>query len=331
VTDDGAILFTDGPHGIHNTVHRALMDPVSGEKNWLPDPPGNGNLQLWPVELGTDRLVFTGVGFGSPDGGTLVAMVFDRQAGTWQRLEWPSLGDPDDVTPGVVGPDGRLYVRAPATKGSPPPGGWPTGADGDADDSDAPGDNYHLWSVSLSDPNDVRDEHLLVGDVAFTDSQMVWTDRTNGDAGLVHTRDLASGEERTFDPNSGEKCNLLTFGVSADRIVMGEYCGDYGKERDDRIQILTTDGQQVVTIQDSGIETGVFAAGNSGLATITAYEKGSTGTYVYDLESNQFLRVSDAFSSWQADGPTPDGLFLWNTPVNKNTGATTWLGQWLGS
>ena len=56
---------------------------------------------------------------------------------------------------------------------------------------------------------------------------MVWTDSTNGDAGLVHVRDLATGEESSFDPHNGERCNLLDFGATGDRIVMGQYCGTY--------------------------------------------------------------------------------------------------------
>ena len=94
-----------------------------------------------------------------------------------------------------------------------------------------------------------------MGDLAFTDTSMVWTDSTNGDAGLVHVRDLATGEEHSFDPHAGERCNLLSFGATDDRIVMGQYCGTYADGvRDDRVQILTTDGDQVVTLQDSGID-----------------------------------------------------------------------------
>ena len=90
-----------------------------------------------------------------------------------------------------------------------------------ADDADAEGDTYRLWSVSLTDPDDVRDEDLTVGDVAFTDTSMVWTDRTNGDSGRVHVRDLATGEEQAFDPRSGARCNLLSFGATADRACSG--------------------------------------------------------------------------------------------------------------
>lgn len=330
VTDDGLILFTDGPHGIHNTVRRALMDPATEEKDWLPQPPGDADLQLWPIELGAEKLVFTGVTYDRGGSGALVAMVFDRGAGTWQRMEWPGLADVDGYRPGIVGPDGRLYLSVPATQGGPPPGGWPMGEGGEADDSDADGDSYDLWSVSLSDPDDVRDEHLRLGDLAFSGQQMVWTDRTNGDAGLVHVRDLSTGEERSFDPNSGEKCNLLTFGVSANRIVMGQYCGDYGDERDDRVQILDTDGQQVVTIQDTGIEGAVAASGDSRVVTLRSYDDETAGNYVYDLKANRLLRVSEGFSSWTPEGAVHGGLFQWNTPVNRNTGAKQWLAEWRG-
>jgi hypothetical protein len=153
----------------------------------------------------------------------------------------------------MIGPDGRLYLRVPATTGEPPEGGWPTGPGGEADDADADGDTYRLWSVSLTDTDDVRDEKLTVGDVAFTDTSMVWTDATNGDSGLVHLRDLGTGEEHEFDPHTGEKCNLLSFGAAAERIVMGQYCGTYDDGvRDDRVQVLSTDGEQVPTSTTSG-------------------------------------------------------------------------------
>ena len=164
-----------------------------------------------------------------------------------------------------LGPDDRLYVFVPATQGQPPEGGWPTGPDGEADDADAEGDTYHLWSASLTDSSDVRDEALTVGDLAFTDTSMVWTDSTNGDAGLVHMRDLSTGEEHSFDPHAGERCNLLSFGATDDRVVLGQYCGTYaGGVRDDRVQILTTDGDQVVTLQDSGIEGAMAGSGGTG-------------------------------------------------------------------
>jgi hypothetical protein len=183
----------------------------------------------------------------------------------------------------------------------------------------------------MTDASDVRDEELTVGSLAFTESSMVWTDSTNGDAGQVHVRDLETGEERSFDPGSGEKCNLLSFGATDDRIVMGQYCGTYDDGvRDDRVQVLDSDGDQVVTVQGSGLDGGLASGGDRGIVTVTSYEPGGDGTYLYDLGSGGFLRISEDVSSWAAGGPTPDGLFLWNTPVNRGRGMTQHLGELIG-
>jgi hypothetical protein len=328
VTDDGLILFRDGPHSVQNRTRLALMDPATDEKVWLPDP-NFGPSQTWPVELSTDRLVLT----ASAGGGmkiNMVAHVFDRATQQWRTMQWPSLPKLDFPS-GTVGPDGRLYVPLPATQGQIPEGGWPTGPDGEAEDADAEGDTYHLWSVSLTDESDVRDENLTVGALAFTDSSMVWTDSTNGAAGMVHVRELATGEEHSFDPHMGERCNLLNFGVTHDRVMLSQYCGTYaGGVRDDRVQILTTDGDQVVTLQDSGIDGELAGAGGTGdVVTVSSYENDRSGTYVYDLDTDRFLKISDGVSSYGLGGPSPDGLFLWHTPVNHRSGAAQWVGRLL--
>jgi hypothetical protein len=68
-------------------------------------------------------------------------------------------------------------------------------------------------------------------------------------------RDLDTGPQHAFDPRSGEKCNLLSCGATENRIMMGQYCGTYdGGVRDDRVQVLDTDGGQMVTLQGSGID-----------------------------------------------------------------------------
>jgi hypothetical protein len=328
VTDDGLILFRDGPRNDLPRPRFALMNPATGEKDWLPDL-HVGWTQTWPVDLGTDRLIL--VETAGSDSATPVAHVFDRTTRQWSTMEWPGLPRVDFFR-AMVGPDDRLYIPVPATQGKPPEGGWPTGADGEAEDADAQGDAYHLWSASLTDSSDVRDEALSVGDIAFTDTSLVWTDRTNGDAGRVHVRNLSTGEEHAFDPDSGERCNLLSFGATDDRVVLGQYCGTYaGAVRDDRVQILTTDGDQVVTIQDSGIDSALAGSnGTGGQVTVTAYDGQGEGTYVYDLATERFLRLTDAMSSFSMGGPTPGGTFMWGTPVNNRHGATQWIGQ-LGS
>ncbi|MBM7518185.1 hypothetical protein [Nocardioides nitrophenolicus] len=328
VTDDGLILFRDGPHGAENRSRYALLDPATGAKQWLPVL--DDQSQAWPVELGTDRLVLASLeGLERP--GPLVVHVFDRATRSWSTMSWPGLPDGSEGPIPKLGPDGRLYVGIPATQGTAPPGGWPTGPDGEADDAAAPGDTHDLWSVSLDDPADVRDEHLRVGAVAFTDDAMIWSAVSGGVNDRIHVRDLATGAEHDFDPGSGRKCNLLGFGAVGDRIVLSQYCGTYDNGRDDRIQVLTTDGEPVTTIQGDGIDGWV----TGGLVEITSYERGRAGTYVYEPASGAFARVSKANSSFSLGGPVPDGYLLWDTPVGTSSGpqepipgATQWLARW---
>ena len=304
----------------------ALLDPATGKKDWLPGLKIGQN-QMLPVELGASRIILVDI-----NSQVLTVHVFDRDTREWSEMSWPGLPSSPDFPRATMGPDNRLYVSLPATHGSPPPGGWPIGPDGEAEDADADGDTYDLWSVSLTDSSDVRDEGLKVGSVAFTDSSMVWTDSTNGAAGMVHVRDLATGDEHSFDPHAGDRCNLLSFGATDSRVVMGEYCGTYaGGVRDDRLQILDTDGHQGVTIQDSGMDGALAGPGTSSdLATLTAYDGKHAGTYVYDLGTGRFLRISDSLSKFGLGGEAPGSMFLWQTPVNHGHGAQQWLGE-LGS
>lgn len=328
VTDDGLVLFRDGPHGPENRTRYALLDPATGEKDGLPAFGGQG--QVFPVALGVERLVLVALQ-GMEEAGRLTAHVFDRVADRWSTMTWTGLPELTMSQLPKLGSDGRLYVGLPATQGSPPPGGWPTARDGDADDSGAEGDTYDLWSVSLDDPDDVRDERLRVGSFAFADDALVWTARTNGTNDRIHVRDLDTGEESDFDPRSGERCNVLSFGVVGDKIVLSQYCGDYDDGRDDRVQVLTTDGEPVTTIQGDGLGGSV----SGDLVQVTAYGGRTAGTYVYEPGSGRFLRVSDGISSYSLGGPVPDGYLMWDTPVGTTAdpqgpipGATQWLARW---
>jgi hypothetical protein len=325
VTDDGLILFRDGPRMDQPRPRFALLDPATGDKDWLPDL-DIGWTQTWPLHLGEDRLILFGA--AGEMGAGLVAYVFDRERRQWEAMRWPALPAAVDPFGAEVGPDGRLYVPAPATRGEPPEGGWPMGPGAEADDADAEGDTFRLWSASLTDTSDVRDEGFTVGSLAFTDHSMVWTDSTNGDSGSVHVRDLETGKEHAFDPRSGEKCNLLSFGASDDRIVMGQYCGTYdGGVRDDRVQVLDTDGSQIVTLQGSGIDGALSSDAGQGLVTVTSYGPARAGTYLYDLGSGRLMRITEEAPSSSTIGPTQEGQFLWTIPANRGQGMTQYLGE----
>ncbi len=331
VTDDGLLLFRDGPRMDQLWPRLALVDPATEEKDWLPVL-DVGQATTRALELGTDQLALLSDGSDATDGagwmGDLTVHVFDRASREWSTMQWPELPPVEQPFGAEIGPDGRLYVPVPATQGRPPEGGWPMGADGEADDSDAEGDTYRLWSASLTDPADVRDEGLTVGSVAFTDDAMAWTDSTSGESGRMHVRDLESGEEHSFDPRTGEKCNLLNFGAAGDRIVMGQYCGTYGDGvRDDRVQVLDLDGNQVVTVQGNSLDGGLASTEGEGIVTIFSHEPEQVGTYVLDLGTERLLRISEGLSSWYTSGPTQEGQFLWNTPENGRRGMTQHLGQ----
>ena len=295
VTDDGLVLFRVGQDMAGAPERYALMDPGTGEKQWLPERPGDGE-QSWAIELGADRLVIMRFATTSADLSLQtrpVLDVFDRTTDRWRTISWPSL--PANDVPSFVrlGPDGRAYVALLADRGDVPEGGWPTGPDGDADDADAEGDVRALWSMSLTDPSDVRDEGLMVGDFAFDGDDLVWTDSTNGAAGTVHVRDLATGDETSFDPRMGGRCNLLAFDVAAGRIAMTQYCGTYDGVRDDRVQVVTTEGEQVVTIQDDGLDAGDLVAGGDFL-TLTSYDRATVGTCHTEFAEDRLERLSDS-------------------------------------
>ena len=328
VTDDGLVLFRDGPR-----ADRLLR----GSRCWTPRrASATGCRTRDSARCRPGRSSSAPTGWCSPapaPAPTGPAAACPRPRPFDAGVDDGRLADAARRRP-LRGPD---RTRRPALRvggehpGAPPEGGWPVGEGGEAEDAEADGDTYRLWSVSLTDPADVVDEDLTVGSVAFTDATMVWTDSTNGAAGRVHVRDLASGAEHDFDPRAGERCNLLSFGATDEHVVMGQYCGTYaGGVRDDRVQVLTTDGDQVVTIQDSDIDGALAGSGPDAVVTLDAYQRDRGGSYVYDLDAGRLLRLSEAVSSFGVGGgPTTGGRFLWHTPVNHRHGATQWVGELL--
>jgi len=315
ITTDGLAIFRDGPHGVDNTSRIALVDLDTGTKSWLPDLPSQTH---WLIEGTEDHLVyFGGAGASTMDG--VGAVIFDRATAAWREISWPDL---PPTSPGgmSIGPDGRLYVAVT----NPRPDRavtqeFPTDASGEVDDAGAVGETADLWSVSLTDPDDVRDEGLEVGNFAFDESHLVWTDRGNGMASRVFVRDLASGDETSFDPQSGSNCNQLGLSVDESKIVMSQYCGTEGVVRDDRIQVMTLAGEPVVTIQDDGIDGG---SNSGGQVLVYSYPPNQPGSYAYDLASGDFVRLGRTDSMFGMGGPVTDGYVLWTEGYHGRKGST---------
>jgi hypothetical protein len=297
ITEDGWVLFRDGPHGIHNTSTYALYDPAESVQDSLPDPPVN--LER-PVDLGDDRLVFLGE---RHDPTSLSVVTYDRTTHRWSRTGWDGLPRRDYYYFTAIGPDDRLYVAyAHGTD-------WKT---------------FDLWSMALDDPSDVRDEHLVVGDFTIEGDELTWTTTHNGPNDGVHIRNLVTGEETSFDPRSGDRCNQLSLARTPQYVVLGMYCGRHDGVRDDRVQVVTTDGSPVVTVRDDGAE---LAGTTDADLVVRSYNQRLGGTFAYEYATGRMVRISEATSRFSMEARWADDLFIWDTPVNRGHGATQWLGR----
>ena len=151
---------------------------------------------------------------------------------------------------------------------------------------------------------------------------MAWSAATNGTNDRVFVKDLDTGEVTDFDPMSGRRCNLLGFGLAGEHVVMSQYCGDLpGRQRDDRIQVLTTDGEPVVTVQGDSIDGGAVDDRWVQVRAQTGGKETTDGSYVYDLETNRLLRLSSSVSNFLiGGGPMPRGYVMWDEAYNGHKG-----------
>ena len=119
----------------------ALLDPATGERDWLPDP-RLGQVQTWPVELSADRLVLTSTSSG-PDGTGRLRRPRPRPFDAGVERRSPGRRCPPS-TP-FARPD---RTRRPALRvgaehpGPAAPGRVADDEGGEAEDADAEGDTF---------------------------------------------------------------------------------------------------------------------------------------------------------------------------------------------
>lgn len=301
ITTDGLAVFRDGPHGADNVAEMSLVDLESGGESQLPDLTYPVNSLL---EATGDRIVYFGGNASTTTMFGTGVVIFDRATSTWSEVSWPAL--PPTTPVGMsMGPDGRLYVAAYDV---------PAGT-GEGDPNDLMRRPTDLWSVSLSDPADVRAEGLRVGSFAIDEGHLVWTDGTEP---RVFVRDLATGEETSFDPGPDAGCNQHGIDLEEDKIVLSLFCKG-GGERDDRLQIVTLTGEPVVTIQDASLSG---TTNNGGQVLVYGHGRDQTGHYAYDLDTGTFLRLSTNDSMFGMGGPVTDGYVLWTEGYEGRDGST---------
>lgn len=294
VTDDGSLVLTETNTSVPARV--TLIDPATGVRDRLPR-----GLVSQAVELGEDRLVFTALTTG--EGDYRAASVFDRTTRTWSRVSWPGLPPADAYLYDVVGmgPDDRVYLSI--SRGEAPR---------------AP----ELWSASLTDPADVRNEGLRGNYLDLTDGVLTWSDSYESPTGALHMRDLATGEQVELDIPGGEACDTLV-DRRGDLIALTQRCGEDGGP-DDRVVILDASGEPLATIRGSGF--GKAWVVGSGVVLR------SRGTYFYDTDGGDLVLLDRRDPLWNDIAPVPDGVVLWGTsPRDPNDYSGTFhLARWRG-
>jgi hypothetical protein len=302
VTPDGLIVVRDGPHGIRNRLRWGLLDPADDETVWLPEPGGSWQPESL-VEAGARRLLFVSEAY---EGGFTV-WSYDRDAEAWSDTEVtaPALGITGGNTylaASRLGPENRLYVSITV---------------------DEQLEQSRLWSVALDDPDDVREEGL-VGDWDLEDGELTFTESSNEPSSTIHVRDLRTGEERTFDAQSGSRCNALGMDRVGGLIAFAQYCGESGGRRDDRVQVITTDGAPVVTVQDDGVD---LVEVTERFVVVRAYPDGRAGAYAYEPATGRFLRLGEGHVKFGGSHTGRGDLLTWATPVNRGHGMKIWAGR----
>lgn len=322
LTDDGLTLLQDNRRG-DSTLRLGLRPPEGGRTTWL--TPGGSELGI-PLALGTDELVLL-AGLGESD---VWIETYDRRTGSWSRNELAALAGATLGGEWEEGPDGRVYVSVELDQPSPPEGGWPIGEDGKPDDTGAGGPAYRVFSFDPAEPGAVRDENLTVSSFDLGARTLVWTEETKGDAAKVHVRDLDTGQERSFDPRTGDRCTLDGISAGGDLVALNQKCGTYGSVDDDRLQILSTDGDLVGTFQSPGIG-GSFVRGVDNLLQLRVRaHTDDDGLYLHDLKKDTSWRAARGFSTHSLHPVfTRPGEVTWDAPVNGGRGEVTTIARWL--
>ena len=319
VTSDGRVLVSQAtrrdPDDMMTEYQRfGLQDPVTGELRWLPAPPdaryADDHAPSGPVVVAVhgDTVVWL-----DPERAPVPIDVYDLGTRTWSHLSVDVTalngggGGGETYLPGVAISGDRLYFVTETLSG--------------------PSDRGPLWSMPLDGsgpPTKVTD----VGAWGIDGNTLVWTDTSSAPASRVTVRDLQTGEEHSFDPQSGDRCNQLSLSVARGVIGLGEYCGTKHGIRDDRMHVVTTDGRPLVTIQGDGLEAGGVGRGFV-TATTYGYHGTPPGTYVYDLDAARLVRIADRAGNVGPNTAAGGRTLTWSVAVSTND-IKLFAGRWEG-
>ncbi len=302
LTVSGRAVVQDGPHGVHNRSRWGYLDPATDTVDWLPSlPDGDAADQL--VSADDERVVL--FGYQSLER-RLELWTYDAGRGTWLRGDVPTAAVSLSIdTFGGLRVDGdRAWFAVETPKGHR-------------------GQRFDLWSAPVAG-GQPRDEHLVVGDFDVDGDELTYLGSTNRPDSVLHVRSLSSGADRSVDIRSGSRCNALGLERDGDRVVLRQYCGTRHGVRDDRVQVVTTDGDPVVTLQDDDLESG---ASSDRYVTLQSFAGRHQGSYVYDLDRERLLRLSTRPTSWSGSQMVAGRYLSWGTGTRDRQGETLRLAQ----
>jgi hypothetical protein len=165
----------------------------------------------------------------------------------------------------------------------------------------------------------LRDERVDLGDYDVTDGELVYL-RDDRPSSQLHVRTLATGEERVVDTHSGERCNPLGLQRAGNRVALAQYCGTRLTLRDDRVQVITLDGDPVVTVQDTDVSPAVLT---DRFVTVNGLRPLQGGAYAYDLERRRMLRLSNSASTWYGGDAGHGERLAWSSGIRDGHGRRT--------
>lgn len=295
-TADGLLVIVQD--NVRGTPRATLVDPDTGQSDELPP----GGASVIPAELAEDRLVFMTLTSGTQ----AQVEIFDRTTRAWSQVSWPALmemaGD-QQVQPLGVGPDDRLYLAVPT-------GPYP--------------DGYELWSASLTDPDDVRDEGVPGIPATMGGGVLAWTDSQEAPTGRLHVRDLTTGEQTDHEVPGGEACSTWVE-RGAGLTALSQSCGT-DDDPDERVVLLDDAGEVVVTVQGTSLGSVRFVGAD---VVIASSADRRSGTYVYDTGDEELFRVSDEEEYGPVADLTSDPQLVWATHTRRY-GAIYHVAEWRG-
>ena len=291
VLPDGTVVLQRYPDGWGGRTEIVLVGPDG--TNSIKTPAGIGSY------LGaSDQYVV----FGGVDG--LGLLMFDRDTGDVRSLVDRGTLDTNTPAQPLTAADDHVYLAGAAVSGQ----------------SVRP---IYDVDVSLKPPTEIA----RGGDVASYGGRVAWTDAFNSPLRTVTVRDQA-GATTSFDPNTG-KCRGTDLGITDERIVVMTDCSEDPGEVEysdvvTRIDVFDLEGTPIARI--TGDELGPVRMGDRFL-TLAAFGDEQAGTYTYDLETGQFLRMTEAMSGLAGKETGFGSTVVWEEQLDGQSGATYVVAQ----